>query len=351
MASNNQEYSVDLEIVNFFGQTSATRSECDASAKQLVGGDVVPVAVQGVCSYTVYAGQNQEFVVQFRLKSLDMNLETVALARKIYGSLAPEVSFHGQLGGETDANGKEPVYIYVMTRIPGISHLDFILSRNVPQNSPEWFTWRNSLLTDMARFFALSWKHPQAVSPVYLDASRTKCERELRLLLGSLPARFHPIIEWSLDSIPAIFSLPMVLLHKDFGTCNIIVDSVSCHLVGVIDWTEAEIGPFGLNLHSIQAFTGMFHLKNGWIRYDDYSILQEIFWSVFCKEVGGLSNDIIQVIHSARIVGLLLSEGFTSRLANMPHPEPIQDNESGAYNMLHLDSLLINPATKIVDLA
>lgn len=170
-------------------------------------------------------------------------------------------------------------------------------------------------------------------------------------MLASLPARFHPVIEWSLDSIPAIFSLPTVLLHRDFGTCNVIVDDVSCHLTGVIDWAEAEIGPFGLNLHSIQFFMGKFHLKNGWIRYDDYNILQETFWSVFRTEVGGLSNDIIEVIYAARVVGLLLSKGFTSRLANMPEPEPIQDNESGAYNMLHLDGLLINPATRIVHLA
>ncbi|KAJ8126099.1 hypothetical protein O1611_g7539 [Lasiodiplodia mahajangana] len=308
MASNNQEYSVDSEIVHFFGQTSATRSECDALAKQLVGGNVVPVAVQGVCSYTVYAGQNSEFVAQFRLESLSLNLETTTLARKVYGSLTPEVSFHGQIGEEADANGKEPLYVYIMTRIPGISHLDFILSHNVPENSPEWFTWRKSLLTDMARFFALSWKHPQIVSAVYLDGFRSKCERELRLLLGSLPARFHPIVERSLDSIPAIFSLPAVLLHRDFGTCNIIVNDESCHLTGVIDWGEAEIGPFGLNLHSLQQFTGKFHLKNGWIRYDDYDILQDTFWAMFSKEVGRLSDDVIKAIHSARIMGLLLSQ-------------------------------------------
>lgn len=62
-----------------------------------------------------------------------------------------EVSFHGQLGGEADANGKEPLCIYVMTRIPGISYLDFVLSHDIPDNSPEWFTWRDSLLADMAR--------------------------------------------------------------------------------------------------------------------------------------------------------------------------------------------------------
>lgn len=50
----------------------------------------------------------------------------------------------------------------------------------------------------------------------------------------------------------------------------------------------------------------------------------------------------------ALIVGLLRPHGFTSRLANNPEPEPIRDNKSGAYNMLGLDSLLIDPATKLV---
>lgn len=37
------------------------------------------------------------------------------------------------------------------------------------------------------------------------------------------------------------------------------------------------------------------------------------------------------------IVGHLPSHGFTSRLANMPKPEPIRDDESGAYERLGLD--------------
>lgn len=142
----------------------------------------------------------------------------------------------------------------------------------------------------------------------------------------------------------------MVLLHEDFGTCNIMVDDTSCHLVGVIDWAEAKIGPFGLNLDSLQPLMSKFHLKNGWIRYEDYNSLRETFWGVLREEVEGLSDDIIRVIKSARMIGLLLSRGFTSRLANMPEPVPIRDNESGAYNMLDLDGLLINSPTSFVEL-
>lgn len=196
----------------------------------------------------------------------------------------------------------------------------------------------------------MAWKVPQDVDQAYRDTLRKKYEKDLHLLLSSLPDRFHATIRGLLVSLPAILSLPMVLLHKDFGTCNIMVDSTSCRLVGVIDWAEAEIGPFGLNLYSIQPLISKFHLKHGWIRYKDYGILQEIFWSTLCAEVGGLRVETIQAIKSARVLGVLLSSGFTSRLANMPEPVPIRDDESGAYNMRDLDGLLVNPDTKFTEL-
>ncbi|EGE06894.1 hypothetical protein TEQG_05947 [Trichophyton equinum CBS 127.97] len=215
--------------------TSATRSACDTYTKEHIGGNITLVAVQGVCSYTIYTGPNTEFVAQFRLKSLELRIETVALARIIYGKFAPQVTFKGQIGEDID--GKEPLYIYVMSRIQGISYLDFLLANNssVPENSPTFSSWRKYLITDIARFFALSWKAPQDVNQVYRDNLRRQYERELRLLLNSLPDRFIPFTQESLNSLPAIFSLPMVLLHKDFGVCNIMVDESSYNLTGVID--------------------------------------------------------------------------------------------------------------------
>ena len=61
----------------------------------------------------------------------------------------------------------------------------------------------------------------------------------------------------------AILSLPMVLLHRDFGVCDFMVDGASCHLTGIIDWSEGEICPFGHNFHGLQALTGTLHLKMG----------------------------------------------------------------------------------------
>ena len=158
------------------------------------------------------------------------------------------------------------------------------------------------------------------------------------------------IVQTCLDAMDAIFSLPMVLLHRDFGSCNIMVDERSCHLTGVIDWAEAEICPFGLNLHSLQSFMGRLHLKNGWTRYEDHPDLEATFWTTFKAEVGGLSAESLQIIQTARMMGLLLSHGFTSRLANKSQATPIVDDDAGRYNMLSLDGFLIDPVTRFDNL-
>ncbi|EEH04711.1 predicted protein [Histoplasma capsulatum G186AR] len=48
VAASDMEYSVERDIENFFEKTSATRTACDDHAKQHVGGDVIPVVVQGL---------------------------------------------------------------------------------------------------------------------------------------------------------------------------------------------------------------------------------------------------------------------------------------------------------------
>ncbi|CRK11285.1 hypothetical protein BN1708_010091 [Verticillium longisporum] len=328
MSSENQQYVVEDEIAAFFSKTSILRESCDALARELVDGDqVVPVAVQGACSYTVYAGPNLGHVVQFRLKTLGLKVETAALARQVFNTLAPDVSFKQQLGEDCTTPGREPLLVYVMA-----------------QNSPERKACRKNLMQDVARFFALEWKAPQEVGRTDCDCMAEIFQKELQMLLIALPDQLHPIIRATLASLPSIFSLPMVLLHKDFGDCNIIVEEESCHLVGVIDWAEAEIGPFGTNLHSLQSLMSKLDLRKGRIRYEDYDELARLFWETLSGEVGGLRDNTTRSIKAAMVLGLLRSRGFTSRLAN--EPRPIRNDDSGRYNMMILDGLLLNPATR-----
>ncbi|CAJ2510877.1 Uu.00g065020.m01.CDS01 [Anthostomella pinea] len=322
MASEQVQYDADDEISCFFKKTSVDQAECDRLAKDFVGGDITPV---------------------FRLRSLALESKTSELARDVYGNLAPEVSFKQQLGEAVD--GKEPLLVYVMTRLKGMSHLDFILEDGFPKNSPENFARRQTLMKDVARFIALAWKSPQPIDPTQRNELHDTYQKELQQLLGALPPRFRNVVQHSLDMLPEIFRPPMVLLHKDFGDCNIFVDE-ACHLVGVVDWAEAEVGPFGTNLHSLQGLMSNLHLSKGWIRYEDYDALVATFWETFSTEVGGLDAGDLWVIQAASVVGLLRSRGFTSRLANMPEPQPINDDASGRYNMMILDGLLLNRATR-----
>lgn len=140
-------YSLDASIADFFTKTSVTREVCDVKAASLVGGCIIPVPVQGSCSYTVYGGLQSEFVVQFRLESLPLNLRIAALARKIHGNLAPATTYHEQLG---DIN-QEPVFVYSMDRIRGLSYLEFYLANKYAANSEENFSLRANLIVDLAR--------------------------------------------------------------------------------------------------------------------------------------------------------------------------------------------------------
>lgn len=148
MATTYEEYSVASEIEAFFKKTSATRAACDIRAIELAGGNAVPVDVQGACSYSVYAGPELEYVVQFRLECLALSTKVTSLATEIYGSLVPKVTFEGKVGdGE-----KEPLYVYLMSRMRGMTHLDFILAHGFQENSTNNLTARQNLIGDIAQY-------------------------------------------------------------------------------------------------------------------------------------------------------------------------------------------------------
>ncbi|PWY96636.1 hypothetical protein BO94DRAFT_592531 [Aspergillus sclerotioniger CBS 115572] len=355
------EYSIDQEIQNLFDQTTATRSACDTFAREQLGGDIVPVTIQGVCSYTVIAGPKGEFIAQFRLECFQLNIDIMKLAETIYGNLVPKVTYRGQIGEDTTATAtetKRPLHIYIMSRIQGISYLDFILAHNgqFSENSPEFFAWRRNFVADVARFFARSWKAPQenTVDETYKQTLHQSYKKDLDLLLTSLPPRFTPIIQSTLTafpSIPSIPSLPLVLVHKDFGACNILVTETTCNLVGVVDWAEAEIAPFGINLYSHQRLISKVDFRTGWVRFDDYAECEDVFWGTFREEVGGGGDEVIGAIMAARVLGALLDCGFTSRLGNVSEPVPIrEDDEVGRYNVRDLDGLLVNTGTRFLGL-
>jgi hypothetical protein len=145
-----QNYNVEQDVAAFFAKTTVARATCDSRAKELVGGGLQLVPVQGACSYTVYAGATLDSVVQFRLKSLALPLKTMELAHQVYGRLAPLVSLEGQIGDNDAIHGREALVVYVMPRMQGISRLDFILDHGFPEDTPKIRDARLRLIKDVA---------------------------------------------------------------------------------------------------------------------------------------------------------------------------------------------------------
>ena len=129
------------------------------------------------------------------------------------------------------------------------------------------------------------------------------------------------------------------------------VDAVSGRLTGILDWAEAAICPFGLNLYTLQDFSGSLHREGGWMQYKCHEALQNTFWQTFQKEVGGLSAEVVEAIRSARILGCLLTHGFVRKLPNEPLLIPVQEtDEVGRYNLGFLDAFLLDVKTRFEDL-
>lgn len=175
-----QNYNVEQEIADFFStKTKVTRNSCDEFAKKLIvekstsGStststststdtntvrlEIVPT--QGVCSYTVYAGTSSsstlDWVVQFRLKSLALPMETMERARRVYGGLVPEVSLRGEIGdgdgnGNGNDDGRENLVVYLMPRMRGISRLEYILAHGFPEDGEKICEARERLVGDVA---------------------------------------------------------------------------------------------------------------------------------------------------------------------------------------------------------
>lgn len=129
-------------------------------------------------------------------------------------------------------------------------------------------------------------------------------------LIESLPARFTDKLSTIFKDVPDIVSqLPLVLTHGDLCEMNILIDSDTGHITGVVDWAEARHLPFGLSLWAVENVLG-FMSKDGWHYYDNWEELEMLFWEVFRHEAENLSQDQVDLFPVVRVLGIFLRYGF-----------------------------------------
>ncbi|KAI9863371.1 MAG: hypothetical protein M1813_003813 [Trichoglossum hirsutum] len=294
-------------IADFFKRQNLTESdrlECDNAAKQLFPNEAVtPSATQGYCSYTLLVGNAK--VIQFRPEKFRLNLDVTDAATLVFGGLAPETRYRGRL--RTCG-----LLIYVMDQVQGTSYKDIRITTPVISDDRHWAR-QLQLCEDFARFLALSWRERSKIpsSITLCGKVGAQVDTKMRQLCEGLPARFQQRAKHVQRHLPQLRSLPLVLNHGDIVASNIMLNPDTGSLTGLVDWTEAEMLPFGTCLYGLEELLG-YMTPGGWVYYERSDALREAAIRKLLEEIPELKKSarLLEAVAVARDLGVLLWHGF-----------------------------------------
>lgn len=292
-------YSPDGAIDEFFtSNTTVTRQQCDEFAISRAGGESTALQMQGVCSYTVIAGLNKLKLFQFRDENSIIDMDSITLAKAIHPEFVASCKFLGTMGN------LRPVYIYEMEHLPGTAH---IMARIPPD---DMYRQRNTI-KDFARFFAQSWNNDLRPCSDETATLLMEFQSNFDLLARDLPSRFAQNLERVLKELPSLFSkaLPFVLSHGDLNVMNLLVNPQTGNILGIVDWAESRILPFGFALYGLENLLGWMDSK-GWHYYYHYRELQSLFWQTFRGLAHNFCDADVHLVHTARMAGFFYRYGF-----------------------------------------
>ncbi|KAJ8689859.1 hypothetical protein PTI98_012719 [Pleurotus ostreatus] len=309
------------QISEFFSDNApATQLQCNQEAERVAGAPASPSAVQGGTSYTVVAGDS---VVQFRGAASALNLELLGYVEAAYPDFVPHHQRAGKLGD---------LDVYLMDNIGGISM--YLAREELYRNN---FQLLHQTLHDYARFFASAWHNTPANMPspdrvVLLD----NYSSQLVQLAAGLPSRFRQTLDSLIARLPGLFDKdwPMVPNHTDLLENNLHVDPGTGRLVGVCDWKDAQISPFGMSLGGLETMLGMDRVRKGWCYHANHEALRSVFWEAFNQAMGETRVD--DRVEVARLVGIFLAHGWEYNEAD----EKVVVGE-GSYGFMYLDAAVL----------
>ncbi|KAJ5719049.1 Protein kinase-like protein [Penicillium malachiteum] len=297
----------NFQLKNFFNRyTPITREICDELVATIAnGGTTNPTPLQGAQSYTVQVSDdNDGFIVQFRGPQNTLDFELLNAAQETYGGLVPSTCEHlAQFDLKV-----HPLRVYKMNDIPG----DALLQVNSFLHQPENCHLLEHTVQDFARFCSRAWLNRPLLLPSFNKASiQNNYSSSLDRMMDLLPARFHPLLDTLQSQIPSLFAddYPMVLNHGDLLENNILVDRNTGKLTGIVDWRDAEVGPFAMQLCGLENILGI--RKTTCMAFHPRHLeLRQLFWKTLFHEMGDVSEEMKVVIQTARMVGIFLANEF-----------------------------------------
>lgn len=313
-----------LQISKFFSESAPiTQQQCDQEAQRIAGGSIQPTPVQGGGSYTVLADDGT-LVVQFRAGRSPLDLDLLGYVKETYGGFVPRTETAGRLG---------ELHVYTMNNVGGVAMYlareqlhqnnccllrqtvrDFARSVGSQRFSLRFLPRRGNRAADFedASFFASAWHDtPSSMPRPSRDSLLGQCSSQLSELVEGLPDRFRPGLEHLIAQLPRLFAedWPLVPNHNDLLENNIHVNPTTGQIVGICDWRDATIGPFGMSLGGLETMLGIRRVQ-GWCYHPNHQELRDLFWATFYDAVGQVSEEVRELVEVARLVGIFLENGF-----------------------------------------
>ena len=100
-----------------------------------------------------------------------------------------------------------------------------------------------------------------------------------------------------------------MLTHGDLCEMNLLVDSETSNIKGIVDWAEARILPFGFSLWGLENVLECMN-SEGWHYYDNSHELEDLFRQTFWGLAHKVSETDVQLVRAARMAGLFCRYGF-----------------------------------------
>ena len=135
----------------------------------------------------------------------------------------------------------------------------------------------------------------------------------------------------------------MVPNHTDLLENNIHVDPNTGKLVGICDWTEVVVSPFGMSLGGLETMLGISTMKEGWCYHTDHQSLRDLFWDTFFKAVG-VEAPFNERVEVARLVGIFLGNSWQRDKEGNKVPVGEESLE-----LLYLDAVVLGLQSPVPD--
>jgi hypothetical protein len=318
-------------IAAFFtrnGMMPRTRQRCDNFAQSHFPSAVSAASgFQGYCSYTMRISDSH--LLQFRPASFQLDVAICGEAKRQFHGLAPETEFlgviEGILKGSGDSFAHKHLYVYQLERMRGVTLTQFraTMRSRGRSASAAAATARKLLIEDVARLYATSFRHGrhQRIVGGESQPMQGRVGASLESRIDLLQELAEPDLRRQVQKIRENIGrlaqdMPWCLTHGDAVPTNVMVDTTTGQLVGLIDWAEGEWLPFGVGLYGLEEMLGE-ESSDGrgvFAYYTDHEELRHAFWYTFLAHAGlapwVFSSQWMQDVRLCRKLGILLWRGI-----------------------------------------